>query len=348
MQPTSDEHDLGLLLVGNPEPIHIGAHLLKAARELGMAATLTSSHNAFRASPLRQKLNWWLRDRRPARLTEFGRQVVDLCRTLRPAWLVTTGLAPVHKEALDQIGKCNVVRLNYLTDDPWNPSQRSRWFLKALPGYDCVFSPRRSNLHDLARAGCGWTVYLPFAYDPTLHFPEPANRLAECLESDVIFVGGADRDRLPYVKALISAGLNVALYGGYWDRFATTRPFARGHADPATLRKATAAARVVLCLVRQANRDGHVMRSFEAAATGACMLVEDTPEHREIFGPDHASVVYFLGIEQMISRLRDLLLDPAERSRLAGAVRTRIVGGANTYRDRLTTMLETTGSLACR
>jgi spore maturation protein CgeB len=90
------------------------------------------------------------------------------------------------------------------------------------------------------------------------------------------------------------------------------------------------------------------MRSFEAAATGACMLVEDTPEHREIFGPNQATVVYFLGIEQMITRLRDLLLDPAERSRLAAAVRARIVGGANTYTDRLATMLARTESFAWR
>jgi spore maturation protein CgeB len=343
MRRTSAEVDPKLFIVGNPDPIHVGAHLLRAAQELGLSAELYNSHNAFRASRLRLKLNWWLLNRRPPQLVEFSRQVLQMCRTLRPFWLVTTGLAPLPRDVLEEIGQLNVVRLNYLTDDPWNPAHRSSWFLEALGAYDCVFSPRRGNLKDLMQGGCRRARYLPFAYDSTLHFQEPPEGLPERTRADcdVMFVGGADRDRLPYAEALISSGITVALYGGYWDRFVATRRYARGHADPATLRKATAAARVNLCLVRRANRDGHVMRSFEAAATGACMLVEDTAEHREIFGTDSETVVYFLGVDQMIHRLKALLSDPAERRRLAEAVRRRIVGGANTYRDRLAAMLWT-------
>jgi spore maturation protein CgeB len=248
----------------------------------------------------------------------------------------------LQRDALEKIGQLNVARLNYLTDDPWNPVHCSRWFLHALGGYDRVFTPRRSNLEALVQRGCRQVEYLPFAYDQALHFPEPPVSPSEPsgLGCDVLFVGGADRDRLPYAEALISAGLNVALYGGYWDRFATTRRHSRGHADSATLRKATAAARVTLCLVRRANRDGHVMRTFEAAAIGACMLCEDTAEHREILGPDSETVVYFQSVDQMMHRLKALLGDPTERCRLAEAVGRRIVGGANTYRDRLAAMLE--------
>ena len=68
-----------------------------------------------------------------------------------------------------------------------------------------------------------------------------------------------------------------------------------------------------LCLVRRANRDGQVMRSYEAAAIGSCMLVEDTPEHRELFGPDGEAVVYFETIDDMLRRLQLLLDAPDER-----------------------------------
>ena len=53
------------------------------------------------------------------------------------------------------------------------------------------------------------------------------------------------------------------------------------------------AAKVNLCLVRRAKRDGHVMRSFEIAAVGGCMLAQDTDEHREIFGPEGEAVRLF-------------------------------------------------------
>jgi spore maturation protein CgeB len=85
------------------------------------------------------------------------------------------------------------------------------------------------------------------------------------------------------------------------------------------------------------------MRSFEIPAIGACMLTEDTEEHRAIFGADEENVVYFRSKEEMVDRLRWLLEHDAERVRLAGAAHRLIAGGKNTYRDRLETMLNRAG-----
>ena len=76
----------------------------------------------------------------------------------------------------------------------------------------------------------------------------------------------------------------VALVGGYWERYPAFRAQALGIKPPEIIRALTASAKVNFCLVRRANRDGHVMRSFEIAATGGCMVAEDTVKHREIFG----------------------------------------------------------------
>jgi spore maturation protein CgeB len=144
------------------------------------------------------------------------------------------------------------------------------------------------------------------------------------------------------MQFLIQAGFDVALYGGYWERYPSTAPFARGYADLPTLRKAIGAAKVALCLVRRANRDGHCMRSFEVPAIGACMLTEDTVEHREIFGEDGRAVVYFHTRDEMVDKLRWLLAHDEERRRLADAARLLITAGGNTYRDRVEAMLKTT------
>lgn len=329
-----------LLLVGNPEGIHVGAHFQEGAQALGVPVRLCDLRQAFAAPRWLVRLNWRLRERRPARLRIFSESLVQACRDYRPAWLLSTGLAPIDHKALTAIRDLGVMRLNFLTDDPWNPAHRAAWFLRALPHYDHVFSPRQSNLDMLHAHGCREVSYLPFAYAPSQHYGECAQPEEETLlASDVIFVGGADRDRLPLVAALIAAGLRVALYGGYWNRYPETREHHRGHADPQTIRKATGAARIALCLVRRANRDGHVMRSFEIPAIGACMLVEDTEEHRDIFGPDGEAVVYFRSIPEMIDKSRWLLDRPAERQRLAAAAHARIIAGHNTYKDRLAAML---------
>jgi len=234
-----------------------------------------------------------------------------------------------------------VERLNYLTDDPWNPAHKAPWFMRALLHYDHVFSPRRSNLKDLRKFGCPKISHLPFAYSREIHFSElpVGSEEQQRFSSDIIFAGGADPERKPYLAELIKEGLRVALYGGYWERYRETKAHAMGHADPHTLRKAVAGAKVALCLVRRANRDGHSMRTFELAAMGACILAEDTEEHREILGQDGEAVVYFRTIPEMVQRSRWLIEHPQERMRLAHAARNRIVMGQNTYRDRLRAML---------
>src|SRR5690606_33955463 len=102
--------------------------------------------------------------------------------------------------------------------------------------------------------------------------------------------------------------------------------------------------KVALCLVRRANRDGHVMRSFEIPAIGACMLTEDTQEHREIFGEEGNAVVYFRSCDEMIEKLDWLLNHVSERQRLAKTAHELIVNGHHAYKDRLVSMLEFTQS----
>lgn len=327
-----------LSIVGISGEAHVGAHFLAAARQLGVEVQFLDANVAQGRSRLVRALLWRL-GRRPARLGAFSREVVWRASEFEATHVLTTGFAPLSGAGLEELRLRAITSLNFLTDDPWNRAQFSPWFLKVLPRYDTVFSPRRANLDDLRAHGCRAVSYLPFAYHPELHFPAEGASLAE-RAAEVLFAGGADQDRLPSVRALLAAGLNVALYGGYWDRQADLRPQAHGIADLATLRRVTPAAKLVLCLVRRANRDGHAMRTFEVPAMGGCMLAEDTAEHRELLGPDGECAAYFSDTDDMIQAARRLLSQPAERARMAAAAHARITGGGHTYADRLRTMLD--------
>jgi spore maturation protein CgeB len=253
--------------------------------------------------------------------------------------VLTTGRAPLNITHIEKLHGLGARLVNYSTDDPWNPAFRAPWFLSALPSYDAVFTPRRANIDDLRRCGVRTVGYLPFAYDPQIHRPWPEAE-SRGPPSDVLFVGGCDNDRLPMIGSLIDAGLKLALFGGYWDRHRKTRAHWRGVADQDTIRSASAAARICLCLVRRANRDGHVMRSFEAAAIGGCILAEDTPDHRELFGPDDHAARYFNSVEELVGQAKALVADDAARHRLSTQLRRRLVGSNHTYADRLATMLK--------
>lgn len=81
------------------------------------------------------------------------------------------------------------------------------------------------------------------------------------------------------------------------------------------------------------------MRTFEVPAVGACLLVEDTEEHREIFGADEEAAVFFSSKAEMVEKIRWLKERGDVRQRLAKSSHQLIAGGKNTYRDRLSNIL---------
>ena len=351
-----------LLIVGLSGTTHLGRSFLTAAENLGLEAKLVDTTGAYGAPWLVRQVNWRLRGRYPAQLPHLSRAVVDACLEFQPHCLLVTGLGPVHALALQRIGALGIQRFNFLSDDPFNPAHRAPWFLEALPHYDLIFSPRQANLGDLKDFGCDRVEYLPFGYDTDLFYPDTylQNQASSSLDStplafpdptlgpaDVMFAGAADADRVPYMAALIDAGFQLALYGKYWDRYPQTKSHGLGQAHVATLRSAIGRAKVAICLVRRANRDGHCMRTFEVPAVGgACMLTEDTPEHRQIFGPEGEAVIYFNTLAEMVSKTHWLLAHDQERQRLAANAHRLVTRGGHSYQDRLKTMLTYCQSLS--
>jgi spore maturation protein CgeB len=329
-----------VMVVGNAGGTNVGASLQRAAIALGLNAGLCDSGSASAGNRIASILSWRMFDHRPLHLDSFSRAVVAECRRRKPGVLITTGLAPVTAGNLAEIGKMGVFRINYSTDDPWNPAFRSKWFSDALRTYDSVFTVRRSNCSDLRRHGCKQVSYLPFGYDESLWIAPGQSPAPAPYNADIFFAGAAEKFRAECIRELAAAGYRIALAGDYWRRIPDLRKWSVGHFSAAQLHSWTRAIPVSLCLVRRANRDGHVMRSFEIPAIGACMLVEDTEEHRETFGEDGAAVRYFRSPQEAAAVAKQLLRDEAQRYRLAAAAHARICGAPNTYRDRLITMIE--------
>lgn len=329
-----------VLIVGYPGDVHVGAHFHDAARELGLTVTFCDCRRAYDGNPLVRRLLWWGAGRRPAQFDAFSEHVWTSVRTTKPDIVLATGIAPISDRTLRRIGALGIPRLNFLTDDPWNPAHRAPWFLQALTEYDWVFSPRPGNLDDLRTLGVRHVELLPFAYNPRVHYYVPAGSTDASEHIDVVVAGGADRDRVKLVAPLIEAGLSVALFGGYWERYAETRSHARGFLDAQALRATTGAASVSLGLVRRANRDDHSMRTFEIPAMRGCLLAEYTPGHQALFGAEGETAMFFTNAGDLVDRARWLVERPSERVRLALAAHARIVHGHHTYRDRLQTMIE--------
>ena len=330
-----------IFILGVGEEKHVGGQLRKAAEKLGLEHRLFDTREAFRDSCLLQKLAWkvW---KRPIALGRFSKKIMQAVQREKPGLLLVTGSAPVSGAALREIGKAGVRKINYSTDDPWNPAHRAGWFLRALPEYDRVFSTRRANLGEFSALGVR-ASHLPFGYDPGLYFPDDGGLMPDIRRSEeakVFLAGGGDVDRYPLVKALKEAGIGLSLWGGYWEKAGLP---SGGFLDATGIRREATRCMVSLILVRRANRDGSAMRSFEIPACGACCVAEDTEEHREIFGLDGEAVLYFRTPEELVRRVKEVFGNPELRAKLRANAHRAITGKPNTYVDRLKTILEQAG-----
>jgi spore maturation protein CgeB len=334
-----------LLLVGGTGPTDVANHLWTAANALGYETRIIDASAAYRAPYPLAKFNWIARGRRPTHLVSFSQQLTQEVDHWKPAVVIATGFVALTLTDLTHIQKSGIPVIVFLSDDPWNRDHHPPWFIQVLPFFDCVFTPRMDNVDDLRAAQCRRVEYLPFAYSPEIHFIEesPMEGERERLSSDVVIVGGADAERVALLQPLLRTGLKVHLYGGYWHRFRSTRRFSRGHAEPGLVRKAIRSSKVSPCLVRRANRDGHAMRTYEVPAMGGCPLVEDTAEHRTLFGEEGEAVLYFSDGEELARKARSLVVDEPFRKRLRDNSHRLITQGANTYADRLASFLEAVG-----
>ena len=326
-----------LMIVGNRGGTNVGESFWRASIALGWKVAFRDARQAYHDSAWLQRISWHLAGHRPWRLIAFSHSIEKAAKNMRPGVLLSTGLAPITAKVLLRLKAQDVTCLHYSTDDPWNSSQRAGWFLRTLPIYDQVFTTRRSNLDDLRRIGAN-ASYLPFGYDPELFFPDQGVG-EQSAPFDILFVGGADHDRASMLREIAGSGLRLALYGDYWSRYSYLRQYSFGRADVPLLRKLTGRAAINLCLCRRANRDGHVMRTFEIAAIGGFMIAEDTMEHRELFGQEGECVLYFKNGREAIEKACWAMQHPNKRRRMAVAAHERIVRGPNTYRDRLQRML---------
>jgi spore maturation protein CgeB len=326
-----------LLILADVGESVVGGHILEAAVSTGVQVKSVDPGLAH-VNWFVDKVFWHLLDRRLPNMGRFESVAIETNRTFEANIALAVGRIPISAEGLNRLKAMGTRTHIWLTDDPWNAAHYCRWMMQVLPSYDVVYTPRKSNISQLQNL-CGDRVaYLPFGYSASKHLCEPLNETAT--DCDVLFVGGADTDRIPIIHAIIRAGFKVALYGGYWEKDPVTRPFHRGFASLRELQLASQRAKISLILVRRANRDGHVMRTIETAACGACMLVEQTNEHLEIFGKSaEPPVRYFTCMDSMIFEIRELMSDIRIRNKLRYGVFRQVTSFGNDYQRRLETIL---------
>lgn len=338
-----------ILLVGNGQEHQMGAFFLRAldAREHECVFVDESKYFGKITSSWIHRLAFHLLEH-PLNYQRFNRDTLNLGLHFKPQLIIVIKGAYLSPGVLAQLrNETHSVLINYATDDPFSPVVATRDLLSGIPEYTVYACTKRNILNDIMQAGCQHAVFVPFGYDPGYHFLEPPLTVEEKsrFKSDIVFIGGADADRVPIFRMLIKTKpMDLRLYGGYWNRDFQLRRYYRGWAVGRDFRMVLHGAKIALGLVRRSNRDGHSMRTFEIPACGTFMLAERTDEHLEFF-EEAKEVGYFNSNEELIEKIHYYLKHDTERQHMAEASHIRVMQGHHTYRDRLLAILELANSL---
>jgi glycosyltransferase involved in cell wall biosynthesis len=308
------------------------------AAQKGYSGTFVDEANFIGAPGLSRRILRRIARVRASGFHSVNAELVNAARYFHPDVLLVVKGSNLSANTLRTIKhETGAVTINYATDDPFNPTNSSGDLVASISEYDIWACTKRAVIHDLNRAGARAVSYIPFGYKPLVHYPErPSYRESAKFQADVIFLGGCDSDRAPVIEYLVKTipQLQLHLYGGYWARTRSLRRYSKGVAYGRDFRLAVSSAKIVLNLVRRANRDDHVMRTFELPACRAFTLAERTNEQMEFFR-EGKEAAYFGSPEEMVDKVRYYLEHESDRERIAEAGYRRVTSEKHTYKDRL-------------
>jgi hypothetical protein len=233
----------------------------------------------------------------------------------------------------------------YLCDDPFAPAYARTDWKSGLHHYDVVFSTKRQIMGDVRSAGVSDVRFLWFGFDPWLHASRAeVPHVPGHYMCDVAFAGACDRDRVPMFQVMRTRAseLSLRLYSSTWGRIPALRDCARPAVYGMDYCYAMLAAHMCPCLVRRANRDGHVMRTFELLAMGCFMIAERTEEHQELLSEDQQCAMWDTE-EELADKCLWYASRPRERERIAARGFEMARAGQHTYLDRVIHVLKAIG-----
>lgn len=335
-----------ILLIGNSAPSHLGGAYYRALISLGFDVSFVDELAAF---------GWWdrqafssfvqrLRGHLPSRVGAFNHIVLETAKHYSPDLILSVKGSYLTPETIGELKRTSrALLVNYSTDNPFNPAASTRHVRNSLPLWDIYVTPRAHTIGELAEHCKGLILYMPFGYDPDYHYPERqvSTEDARRFASDLVFIGTCDHDRIEILRFLATQDLSIRLFGG-GRRYRLVKALRRQHSHPLKgrdYRLAMNCSKIVLSLNRKANRDTHVMRTFEIPACGSFMLAERSDEQRVMFVED-TEAVFFSDTEELWDKIRYYLLHDDLRRKIAQAGFHRVTSGRNTYRDRLSDLME--------
>lgn len=244
----------------------------------------------------------------------------------------------VYPEVLHKIKKeLNTLLFNFNGDNPFNPVNSTKWLIESIPIYDCHFTWGKFLISELKEAGAKRVEYLPFGYDPELHYPvEVSEKEKEKYGSDIVFVGTWEREREQWLENLVDYDLGV--WGNSWEYLKSNSPLRKCVKSKAVygepVSKIYNSSKIALNFIRKQNGNAHNMKTFEIPACGGFMLTMRTEEQCEFF-KEGEEIACFESVEELREKIDYYLENEEERQRIAKNGHIKVLKGKNEIKNRV-------------
>jgi hypothetical protein len=261
----------------------------------------------------------------------LNRDLLRLAATEKPDILWADKLLSMRPKTLDRMRAMGIATVSYMIDNPFGPRQDPGWrlYMKDIPHYDLHVVQRDKNILDYRQRDARDIIKIQTAYEPTIHFPPPAEWSDANRNREVSFVGTPYDDRPATLKKLSELNkFQVVISGhpGVWKRDLGPEAFARlyreGELFQQQYREAIWRSKINLSFITHSNLDEFVHKSFEIAGCGGFLLAERSEGHLQRFREDEEAV-FFSSYDELVQKIRRYLPDEEARRRIAAAGQAR-------------------------
>ena len=271
-------------------------------------------------------------------IAALNKALVSRVETQMPDYVWLDKPVFVHPRTVRRLSELGARIISYMPDDPYGPRRDPVWrlFRAALPHYWAHVVTRDVTRREFIARGARRVIHVPFAFEPSIHFPAPPAVPARPREFDVIFVGSPYDQRASWIMRLAqeSPGLRIGLFGPGWHKHAAALRAAGLECGPPVwndaYRETVWRSRLALSFITRSNRDELSHKAVEIAACGVPVLVEPSPLHSRLFHHGQ-SAFFFAEPAQLSNVVREALAINGELDRVgrAGAAAVRAAGLSN-------------------
>lgn len=288
-------------------------------------------------------------------MLRLNRAIVASAKEQQPDLVLFWRPTHILPYTISQFVRMGVTTASYNNDDPFGPEAHGivpwhhhflwYWYIKCLPLFNFNFFYRQINCveakaHGASHAEVLLPYFMPWKDRPMQQTAAEQQRY----ETDVVFVGHHEPDgRVDSIRALITAGMRVKLWGGhYWhpsvlgDLYDSLSPIVPAEGDE--YGKALCGAKVCLCFLSKLNRDTYTRRCFEIPACGKVMLAERTDDLIQFFKEDEEAC-FFSSPEELVSKAQWLISNPVIRERIAQSGLRRVWADGHDVESRASDFL---------